>query len=186
MARDAARKVLPFQRRRRRPPTLKQLLARRRRDGAKLALACLTTFALTVAIGLAWPQLRRELGARVSQTPSWSGQGAGPSVVVTRVIDGDTFDIAGGERVRILNIDAAEMPPKSHCAREADLAVRGKARLQDLVRRGDQITLVGVSRDRDTYGRLLRFVRIDGQDVGDQLIREGLAQPWRGRHAQWC
>jgi micrococcal nuclease len=179
MPRDT--KIVPFRRPRRQPPTLKQLMAGQRRNPRKLVALGAVAFALTVALGLAWPQLSRQLVAA-----PWARAGQGGSVRVTRVIDGDTFDIAGGERVRIRNIDTAETPPRSRCALEAHLALMAKARLQDLMRRGDEITLSGMGRDRDKYGRLLRWVRIDGQDVGDQLIREGLAQPWRGHKATWC
>ena len=34
--------------------------------------------------------------------------------------------------------------------------------------------------------RLLRVVVRHGQSVGAQLVREGLAEPWRGRRSDWC
>lgn len=102
------------------------------------------------------------------------------------MIDGDTFVLADGESVRILNIDTAEMPPRAACARERDLAFAAKARLSDLVGRGGRVTLSRQGPDRDRYGRQLRRVSSGGTDVGDQLVREGLAQPWVGRKAKWC
>ncbi|MDG2522184.1 thermonuclease family protein [Caulobacter segnis] len=106
-------------------------------------------------------------------------------IVPVRVIDGDTFDLPNGERVRILNIDTAEMPPRSACETERDLAVRAKMRLQQLMASGP-IVLHAEERDRDRYGRRLRRVEIDGRDLGEQLIAEGLAQRWAGGKAQWC
>jgi endonuclease YncB( thermonuclease family) len=41
-------------------------------------------------------------------------------------------------------------------------------------------------RDRDRYGRLLRTVHRDGRSLGDRLVEEGLARPWRGRSEYWC
>ena len=105
--------------------------------------------------------------------------------VPVRVIDGDTFVIADGEHVRIENIDTAEMPPRALCAEEARPALAAKARLKALLRGGDEVVLAAVDRGRDPYGRLLRRVRIDGRDVGELLVGEGLAQRWRGRKASW-
>lgn len=105
---------------------------------------------------------------------------------MTYVIDGDTFVLAGGERVRILNIDTAELPPRARCDRETALALAAKARLAELLRGSDVVELRSSGRDRDRYGRQLRRVIVDGEDVGDRLLREGLAQRWRGRKADWC
>lgn len=161
------------ERRRRKPPTLRQLMRRQRVKPLRLVSGCLAAFTVTVVVGLAWPGLDR-------QWPTSS------SAEVVRVIDGDTFELSDGERVRIANIDTAEMPPRARCALEEHMALKAKARLEDLVRGGNEISLVSTMRDRDRYGRLLRRVRIDGQDVGDKLVEEGLAQRWRGRKAQWC
>jgi micrococcal nuclease len=38
----------------------------------------------------------------------------------------------------------------------------------------------------DRYGRTLRIVIRDGRSLGDTLIAEGLAEPWRGRRSDWC
>jgi len=102
-------KVVPIRRRPRKPPTLKQLMARKRRDTRKLVIANLATFALTIAVGLAWPQLSRQFVAGatwpVIRSEPATVPGRGDTVRIVRVIDGDTVDLAGGERVRILNID---------------------------------------------------------------------------------
>lgn len=102
-----------------------------------------------------------------------------------RVIDGDTLQLPDGERVRLLNIDTAEMPPRSACELERVLALRAKARMQQLVLSGRLVLYAG-ARDQDVYGRSLRRVEIDGRDLGEQLIAEGLAQRWTGENAQWC
>lgn len=137
-------------------------------------------FLLVFVGGLLWP---------VSELPfprPWDRAGEPPPVQVARVIDGDTFELVGGERVRILNIDTAEMPPRSRCVTERKLALAAKVRLAEVIKHGEIITLTREGRDRDRYDRQLRRGRINGQDVGDLLIREGLAQPWRGHKAAWC
>lgn len=148
-------------------------LLRGRSKTIGLLAACTAVFGLTVTVGMAWPI------ALQNDAPA-------SSVRIVRVIDGDTVEIAGGDRVRILNIDTAEMPPRSRCDAEERLAHAAKARLSQLVQAADEVALVGKGRDRDQYGRQLRLVRVDGVDVGDQLVREGLAKPWRGHRAEWC
>lgn len=103
----------------------------------------------------------------------------------TCVVDGDTVWISG-ERIRLADIDAPELD--GGCARERDLAVRSARRLAELlsrtyeIRRGDPAD----GRMQDRYGRTLAVIRVGGASVGTILVNEGLAQPWRGRKAQWC
>jgi len=99
-----------------------------------------------------------------------------------RVTDGDTFRIRE-ERIRIANIDTPEMPGRARCDAEAELALAARARLSRLLAAGDiRLAREGV----DRYGRTLARVRAGGVDVGDQLVRERLAQRWMGRKASWC
>jgi endonuclease YncB( thermonuclease family) len=39
---------------------------------------------------------------------------------------------------------------------------------------------------RDSYGRIVARIEIDGVDLGERLIARGLAQRWRGRKADFC
>lgn len=100
-----------------------------------------------------------------------SGAEAAPSVwSVVSVIDGDTFDAerdGARERVRIIGIDT---PEREQCGySEASTALREAIG-------GRSVTLVsGAETNRDTYGRLLRYVELDGTDVGVDLIERGLA-----------
>ena len=90
--------------------------------------------------------------------------------MAVQMIDGDTFDAERDgvrERVRIIGIDT---PEREQCGYE-----EASAALRDAVS-GRTITLVsGAETDRDTYGRLLRYVEIDGVDVGLTLIEDGFA-----------
>jgi micrococcal nuclease len=92
---------------------------------------------------------------------------------VVDVIDGDTIDvlIAGQrQRVRYYGIDAPEQGEK--CYQEAT------ERNRQLV--GTTVRLEADVRDKDEYGRLLRYVfTIDGVSIDAQLISEGLAKAWR-------
>lgn len=105
------------------------------------------------------------------------------------ITDGDTVRLASGERVRLAGIDAPELPPRAKCDREVRLALEAKARVLELARAADRVTLhlpAGETRDADRYGRLLRDLHIDGVDAGEILVAEGLAQVWQGRKAEWC
>ncbi|MFL4974258.1 MAG: thermonuclease family protein [Microvirga sp.] len=66
-----------------------------------------------------------------------------------------------------------------------------KARVVDLLRFGRSIDIR--RHGHDQYGRTLAHVVIDGRDLGEQLLREKLALPYRSgaqakaaRLAQWC
>jgi endonuclease YncB( thermonuclease family) len=88
------------------------------------------------------------------------GAGPGERVTVADVIDGDTFELADGRRVRVLGIDSCELDtPGGREAREEALPLQG----------GDVFlrTEPGVETDRD--GRLLRYVQaiIGGGQIGD-------------------
>ena len=88
--------------------------------------------------------------------------------VVTNVVDGDTVDLDNGERVRLVGIDTPEL---GDCG--ADIAA---ATVTDMVL-GKAVTLAASDEDRDQYGRLLRYVDVDGVDVGGTLLLLGQAVP---------
>ena len=99
------------------------------------------------------------------------------------VVDGDTFYIDGA-KVRIAGIDAPETHPP-RCAYEASVGREATEKLHDLLNSG-AVTMTSIDRDRDTYGRLLRNVQVDGGDVGAAMISAGLAREYgRGRRG-WC
>ena len=102
---------------------------------------------------------------------------------VTCVVDGDTFWYRGA-KVRIADINTPEVS-RPACPREAALGAAATARLAELLNAGP-FTLVQWSRDRDRYGRLLRVVSRGGESLGAALIREGLAEEWKGRRGNWC
>jgi endonuclease YncB( thermonuclease family) len=102
-----------------------------------------------------------------------------------RVLDGDTIEVLStGERIRMVNIDAAELGAGAACAAEARHALAAKHELRLLVRRAQRVT---VSRaGSDAYGRTLAAVAVDGRDAGAALIAADVARPWQGRRREWC
>jgi micrococcal nuclease len=103
---------------------------------------------------------------------------------VARVVDGDTIELAGGERVRLVQIDAPE-------AREDECyAAESAAALESLLPPDAPIRLEADPRldDTDRFDRLLRYVHRDDLNVNLELVRRGAASVWffegdRGRYA---
>lgn len=91
-------------------------------------------------------------------------------------IDGDTLR-CGGERIRLLGIDAPELP--GHCRRgrqcmqgdpyASKAALAGKLKGKATIER----------RGRDRYGRTLARVRVNRVDLADAQIADGSAEVYR-------
>jgi endonuclease YncB( thermonuclease family) len=124
-----------------------------------------------------WPALSRVAlagallsGAGVVSAREFAG-------VVSYVSDGDTLwvqpDSGGAPRkLRIDGIDAPEIcQPGGTASRDA------------LARRAMHQRVVVVVRREDDYGRGLARIRIDDQDLGAQMVREGQAWSYRWRHS---
>ena len=88
------------------------------------------------------------------------------------VVDGDTLRI-GNERIRLLGIDAPELSQTCRDAKGSAWACGGEAsaRLKTLA----AADLTCTRRGLDRYGRTLAICRAGGVDVGETLVREGLA-----------
>jgi len=103
-----------------------------------------------------------------------------------RVIDGDTLeDMSEDVTYRVVNIDTPETGPRARCDAERALGNRATETVRALVNRAQHLELRATGRT-DRYGRTIAFVLIDGRDLGETLIAEGLARPWRGRREPWC
>jgi len=85
---------------------------------------------------------------------------------VGRIIDGDTFDLADGQRVRLIGIDAPEIG--NECSAEATQA------LGSLIS-GQIVYLEMDVSDTDSYDRLLRYVFVNDILVNYELVSQGFA-----------
>lgn len=107
--------------------------------------------------------------------------------VSIRVIDGDTVDAGLDANIRLTLDDGSgfDTPEtfQSGCAVEADLGAKATARLKRLLRdaRTTDLDLGGRSCG---FGRYCGALRVDGTNVGETLIREGLAK--RSKNYDWC
>ena len=108
------------------------------------------------------------------------------------VYDGDTVELLCGDitqTARLVGFDTPETAPPG-CPQEAALGLKAKLRLGDLVARSRTAGQGGLLLDHrgwDRYGRRLIAMRVDGRDVGDVLIAEGLAVAYAGEaRVDWC
>lgn len=102
-----------------------------------------------------------------------------------RVIDGDTIE-RGGINYRLVGFDTPETF-HAKCDEERELGEAASRRLADLIEAG-HAHVDPVTDRRDRYGRGLARLLINGRDVGEILISEGLARPYDGRSRRtlWC
>lgn len=85
---------------------------------------------------------------------------------VIQVIDGDTIAIKGGYHVRYIGIDAPE--------KDEFYYLEAKQVNEELVK-GKKVRLEKDISDKDRYGRLLRYVYLDGTFVNAEMVRRGYA-----------
>lgn len=115
--------------------------------------------------------------------PALAIEKCGSGKRVTCVVDGDTIWFKG-EKIRMMGYDTPE-PTTGICGggTERRLAARASKRLVQLLNNNT----VTIERDgKDRYGRTLAVIRVDGRNVGDILIEEGLARSWPDGHEFWC
>jgi endonuclease YncB( thermonuclease family) len=110
--------------------------------------------------------------------------GAQSRELVTSIADGDTLTVAGGTRVRLVQIDTPELGSGECYSRAARRALERLAPVGSTVRLEVDPALDQV----DRYGRVLRYVRRGTMNVNIALVRAGAAAPYfyggdRGRHA---
>lgn len=96
---------------------------------------------------------------------------------VQHVVDGDTFVLESGETVRLLGVDTPESVhpeiPVQRFSKEATAFLR---RLVE----GFEVRLEIGDPARDTYGRLLAYVTVDGTRVNEEIIRRGYGYAMTG------
>lgn len=110
----------------------------------------------------------------------WSSVEAGTAAPVkarvTWIVDGDTISVKIGsvkESVRLLGVDT----PETNDVRDAYKQVAYDGRDWLIARlKGKTVVLESDPQadDRDKYGRLLRYVILDGENVNLSLVREGM------------
>ncbi|MBU4245650.1 MAG: thermonuclease family protein, partial [Nanoarchaeota archaeon] len=85
---------------------------------------------------------------------------------VSRVIDGDSIELQGSIKVRLLGINTPE--------RGQPYYQEANNRLRELIE-SKNVILENDIQDKDQYGRLLRYLFINDSFVNSQLVKEGYA-----------
>ncbi|MBU0569924.1 thermonuclease family protein [Patescibacteria group bacterium] len=88
---------------------------------------------------------------------------------VTKIIDGDTIEIEGGQKIRYIGIDTPELNQDECYASEAT-SINAKLVFGKEIRTEKDIS------ETDKYGRLLRYIWVDDIFVNDYLVRSGYAR----------
>lgn len=74
----------------------------------------------------------------------------------------------------------------ARCDAERQRGFRAKVRLRELLDAGPFDLVLSDNGDREQAGAKLRVAMRNGKSIGDQLVREGLAQPRGGNFTDWC
>lgn len=100
---------------------------------------------------------------------------ADTTAAVATVIDGDTFKLESGEKVRLIGIDTPETvhprKPVEYFGPEA------KAHLESLIL-DRTVTLVSGHEERDKYNRLLAYVYLDTLNINLKMVADGYAMAY--------
>ncbi len=105
------------------------------------------------AVGVSWPR------GPVRETRA---------CIVSRIVDGDTFDCRGGPRVRPIGFDAPELSQRP-------FGQQARAALAELIPVGTAVRLERDVELRDRYGRLLAYAWRDSLLVNWAMLRDGWA-----------
>ncbi|QIZ09241.1 thermonuclease family protein [Priestia megaterium] len=98
-------------------------------------------------------------------------------ITLIETIDGDTIKakVKGGiETIRYLLLDTPESKNPRMCVQP--YAKEAFQRNNELVRDGSLAMELEQGNTRDSYGRLLAYVYVDGKSVQETLLREGFAR----------
>lgn len=112
---------------------------------------------------------------------------------VTRVIDGDTFEVdakfypkeLGNITIRVSGVDTPEKAPRAKCEIENALAQKATAFTKTLIE-GRRVIISNVKQDK-YGGRVVASVTLGKSNLANALIANGLARPYDGGTKQsWC
>ena len=106
--------------------------------------------------------------------------------------DGDTFRVDVAEihpligrnmPIRLRGVDTPEIRGK--CDQEKALAIKARDFVRELLANAETIVLKNI--DRGKYFRIVADVSVDGVDLGETLIENGLGRLYDGgKKESWC
>lgn len=116
---------------------------------------------------------------------------------VIRVVDGDTLEIANQFLpkelklfVRMKGVDTPEKAPRAKCEKENILAQKAsnytKNSIEKAQKNRQKITFSEIKWDK-YGGRIVAKVMINESDLGQELVKKGLARVYNGeKKKSWC
>jgi micrococcal nuclease len=142
-----------------------------------ISLVVVTSFIFGLILGYSLPRQSPVANntALPSITLSPTSSVAGTTtetVIVTKVIDGDTIRIQTGQTVRLIGIDTPEITRIECFGKEASL------KLSDLIL-DKQVRLEKDVSETDRYGRILRYVWLGDELINETLVKQGFARSYR-------
>jgi endonuclease YncB( thermonuclease family) len=99
------------------------------------------------------------------------------SLTVTNVIDGDTFDLSDGTRIRVCGIDAPEHDEAGFIEARAALEAIVGGKTVRCVQVDDGTVCDGRSKPTNNR-RVVAQCYVDGNDIALPLVRNGFACDW--------
>ena len=114
-------------------------------------------------------QMRDELQQQSGNYYPRESEPLSTSVIVSYVQDGDTFKLSTGENIRLIGLNAPESGQS--CSSEAT------TKLKEFVLRKEVVLKKDID-DKDQYGRLLRYVYINGTFINLEMVWLGLAHKY--------
>ncbi len=115
----------------------------------------------------------REFGERAPVGPPVDIAEPEQTYLVTRVVDGDTLLLSGGDRLRLLGVDTPETVAPGRPVEP--LGPEASAFTERMVE-GKRVTLGYDKERKDRYGRLLVYVYVEGVLLNEELIRAGFSR----------
>lgn len=90
------------------------------------------------------------------------------SAICTKVVDGDTIELDNGKKVRFVGVNTPERGVEGYIA--------SKNFVQKLCLNKEVGIDIDDSKHNDKYGRTLAVVIVDGKNLNEMLLKEGLAE----------
>lgn len=143
-----------------------------------LGLTLMTSYLHLLPQGVATEPVSQGIGTEGTQIQTVLQQPfATPSVReqvrIIRVVDGDTVELEGGKILRYIGIDT---PETKHPGKQVECYGQEAYKKNVSLVSGRMVELEKDVSEVDRYGRLLRYVYVDGSMVNEILVRDGFAQ----------
>lgn len=139
-----------------------------------LVIVLLWTIFVPTDIGQEIPNETQSSSAEVASDSATINTRNLQKVKVLRVVDGDTIEIEGGQKLRYIGVDTPEtVDPR----RDPQCFGKEASLYNKTLAEGKEVYLEKDVSETDRYGRLLRYVYLEENDisVNEQLVKEGYA-----------